>query len=64
MTEPPDQPKSPTKPSKRRQPPIRTERFLGAWRDVVWLQPLKPIAPEADSPPSTSEDSAAKEDDP
>ena len=43
MAEPPDKP---SKPRKRRVPPIRIERFTGEWSDLVWLKEVKPLAPE------------------
>ena len=61
MTEPPDQPKKPSKPGKRRHPPLRTERFVGEWSDVVWLKPMKPLAAEPEAEPPSSQDEKSDE---
>jgi len=44
VTEPSDKP---SKPRKRRHPPIRLDRFVGEWSDVVWLKEVKPLGPDA-----------------
>jgi len=57
MSKPPDEPDKSARPRKRRHPPVRVERFVGDWDDVVWLKPAKPLPPEEEPlpPPSTDE---------
>ncbi|MBU6418232.1 MAG: hypothetical protein KGQ79_00695 [Proteobacteria bacterium] len=64
MTESPYKPSKLSKPGKRQDPPIRTECFLWALKDVIWLKPMQRLAPEDDSAMPNPAEAQANDADP